>query len=134
MNLIETVSKILGREVTLDEAKTFANVQFGVLAAYLKDKNRTTKSGLDVIQVVDIPVENLSKGILKELSDRELFIDTDEDLGEQIFSGDVFEAVAGEQAELPENSSLRLSPEDIKRIDELAEELGEYELIRITKI
>lgn len=134
MNLIETVSKILDREVTLDEAKTFANVQFGVLAAYLKDKDKTTKSGFDVVQMVDIPVENLSEGILKELSGRESFVDADEDLGEQIFSGDIFETVACEQAELPENSPLRLSPEDIERIDELAEELSEYELIRITKI
>lgn len=134
MNLQETVSKILGREVTLDEAKTFANENFGLLAAYLKTKNKETKSGFDVVQMVEIPVENLSEAILNELSGRESFVDADEDLGEQIFSGDIFEAMACEQAELLENSPFRLNPEDIKRIDELAEELGEYELIRITKI
>ena len=134
MNLQETVSKILGREVTLDEAKTFANENFGLLAAYLKTKNKETKSGFDVVQMVEIPVENLSEAILNELSGRESFVDADEDLGEQIFSGDIFETMACEQAELFENSPFRLNPEDIKRIDELAEELGEYELIRITKI
>lgn len=134
MNLRETVSKILGREVTEAEAIMFANDQFGVLAAYLKDKNKETKSGFDIVQVVEIPVENLSEAILNELSGRESFVDADEDLGEQIFSGDIFEQIAGEQAELLENSPFRLSPEDIKRIDELAEELGEFELIRITKI
>ncbi len=84
--------------------------------------------------MVEIPIENLSEAILNELSGRESFVDADEDLGEQIFSGDIFETVACEQAELPENSPFKLSPEDIERIDELAEELSEYELIRITKI
>lgn len=38
MNLQQTVSKILGKQVSLEEAKEFANNQFGVLAAYLKSK------------------------------------------------------------------------------------------------
>lgn len=37
MNLQETVSKILGKEVTVEEAKTFAQDQFGTLAAYIKN-------------------------------------------------------------------------------------------------
>lgn len=94
----------------------------------------TTKSGFTVIQMVEIPENNLSKRILKELSGREMFVDTDEDLGEQIFSADVFEAIACEQDEMSENSPLRLSDKDLARIDELAEELGEFELIRINKI
>jgi hypothetical protein len=94
----------------------------------------TTKSGFTVIQMVEIPENNLSKRILKELSGRENFIDADTDLGEQIFAGTVFEDIACEQAEMPLNSPLRLSDEDLKRIDELAEELGEFELIRINKI
>jgi hypothetical protein len=36
MNLQKTVSKILNREVSLEEAKQFANDQFGTLAAYLR--------------------------------------------------------------------------------------------------
>lgn len=38
MNLQQTVSNILGKQVSLEEAKEFANNQFGVLAAYLKAK------------------------------------------------------------------------------------------------
>lgn len=37
MNLQDTVSVILKKEVTEEEAKRFANDQFGVLAAYLKE-------------------------------------------------------------------------------------------------
>jgi len=36
MNLQETVSKILGREVSTEEAKDFALNQFGVLTSYLR--------------------------------------------------------------------------------------------------
>ena len=36
MNLIQTVSKILNREVTEEGAKTFALEQFGTLSAYLR--------------------------------------------------------------------------------------------------
>lgn len=38
MTLQQTVSEILNKEVSLDEAKEFANTQFGVLCAYIKDK------------------------------------------------------------------------------------------------
>jgi hypothetical protein len=93
-----------------------------------------TKSGFTVIQMVEIPENNLSKRILRELSGRENFIDADNDIGEQIFAGTVFDDIAGEQAEMPENSPLRLSDVDLARIDELAEEMGEFELIRINKI
>ena len=99
-----------------------------------KFKTMETKLGFNVIRLVEIPEESLSKGILKELSGRETFVDTDEDLGEQIFSADVFEAISCEQDEMPENSPLRLSDEDLKRIDELAEDIGEFELIRFNKI
>lgn len=36
MNLQQTASKILGKEVTIEEAMQFANDQFGILATYLR--------------------------------------------------------------------------------------------------
>lgn len=92
-----------------------------------------TKSGYSVIQMVEIPEKSLSKGILRQLSGREIYTDTDDDLGECVYDGSVFEAIAGEQAEMSD-SPLAMSAEDIAKIDELAEELGEYELVRINKI
>jgi hypothetical protein len=96
--------------------------------------SETTKSGFNVIRMVEIPETFLRKGVLKELSGRESFVDTDEDLGEQIFSGDVFEAIACEQDEMPENSPLKLKQADLAQIELLSIELGEYELVRINKI
>lgn len=36
MNLQQTVSKMMGREVSLKEAKDLANDQFGMLASFLR--------------------------------------------------------------------------------------------------
>lgn len=38
MTLKQTVSKILGYEVTSQRAQLFANEEFGVLVAYIRDK------------------------------------------------------------------------------------------------
>jgi hypothetical protein len=89
-----------------------------------------TKLGFEVLKIVDIPESYLSKGIKRELEGRESFIDTDEDLGEQIFSGDVFEQIA---CEAEEGGCLSLTKAELNYVGKLAEELGEYELVRITK-
>ena len=95
-----------------------------------------TKLGFEVLRIVDIPSTYFSREILSELSDRESFVDTDEDLGEQIFSADVFEQIACEQEEKKECNCLIgiLSDADLKVIDDLAEDLGEFELVRITRV
>jgi hypothetical protein len=92
-----------------------------------------TKSGFTVIQVVEIPVSYLRKGVLKELSGRELYRDTDDEIDEAIYDGSVFEAIACEQSEM-KDSPIRMKPEDLAQVEELAEYLGEYELIRVNKI
>ncbi len=92
-----------------------------------------TKSGFSVIQVVEIPVSYLRKGVLKELSGRELYKDTDDEIDEAIYDGSVFETIACEQSEM-KDSPIRMNPEDLAQVEELAEELGEYELIRVNKI
>ena len=40
MNLTQTVSKILNKEVTEEEAKTFASEQFGTLSTYLRQLDK----------------------------------------------------------------------------------------------
>lgn len=47
MNLIQTVSKILGREVSEDEAKNFALNQYGVLCAFNKKWEEKVKDEKD---------------------------------------------------------------------------------------
>jgi hypothetical protein len=91
-----------------------------------------TKSGFSIIQMVEIPETYLRKKVLKELTGRGILLDSETE--EEVFSADVFEAIACEQAELPDNSPLKLKPEDIAQIDEIATELGQYELVRINKV
>jgi hypothetical protein len=38
MTLKDTVSKILSREVTNEEAKNFADIEYGVLCAYIRSE------------------------------------------------------------------------------------------------
>ena len=93
-----------------------------------------TKSGFNVIKLVEIPESFLRKEVLKELEGRGLYIDLEDDINEEVYSGDIFEVIASEQAELPKHSPFKLSDEDLKQVDTLAEELGEYELVRINKV
>ena len=90
-----------------------------------------TKLGFSVIQIVEIPFSYLRKGVLKEMSGRELYTDTDEGFSEKIYNGEIFEVIACEQEEMSEDSPLKMSAEDLKQVDELAGELGEFELVRV---
>ena len=88
-----------------------------------------TKESFDVVSVTDIPKQCLLPGVLKELRGREMMTDTEFDQDERLYSGDVFEALAGELAEM-EGSPLCPSQEVVDQIDNLAE-IIETELVRI---
>lgn len=62
MNLQETVSKLLNKDVSIEEAKDFALDQFGVLTAYIKSQQN--KNGY--YQIVDISDEGTKMvGVIK---------------------------------------------------------------------
>ncbi len=82
--------------------------------------------------MVQIPENALLDGVIKLLSDRESFIDADKDLNERIYTGDVFQAIAGELAEM-KGSPLIPSKKVVDQINELAE-LIDSEYIQITMI
>jgi hypothetical protein len=97
-----------------------------------------TKESFEVISVTDIPYSSLLPGVIKELNGRELMVDTDDELNEKLYSGDVFEAIACEWAELfkaDENHRqiFRITQEMIDEVDNLAE-IIETELVRIVTI
>jgi hypothetical protein len=92
-----------------------------------------TKESFDVVSVTDIHRDNLLKGVLEELSGRETMKDVE--FNEQLYCGDVFEAIASEWAELikaGENNRqiFKISQEMIDQVDNLAE-IIETELVRI---
>ena len=95
-----------------------------------------TKESFEKISCTDIPNYVLLKGVLEELRGREIMEDLEYD--EQLYSGDVFEAIACEWAELikaDENNRqiFKISQEMIDQVENLAEVI-ETELIRIVNI
>ena len=95
-----------------------------------------TKESFEKVQCTDIPKDKLLEGVLKELQGRENMQDTEFD--EQLYSGDVFETIASEWAELIEADEnhkqiFRITQEMIDQVDNLAE-IIETELVRIVNI
>ena len=69
MNLTQTVSKILNREVTEDEAKTFALEQFGTLSAYLRQLDVECSSSI-FIAFGELLINDLEEGNYKSAINR----------------------------------------------------------------
>lgn len=90
-----------------------------------------TKESFSVISVTEIPKQSLLKGVIKLLEGREMYIDADDSIQEKVYSGDVFEAIASELAEM---SGSHLFPpfEVVEQIDNLAEIIT-TELVRINE-
>ena len=91
--------------------------------------DKFTKESFNVLSITQIPRVSLSKGVLKLLSGRELFIGKDEDCYEVIYSGDVFEVIA---CELNEMEGIP-SQDVIDEIDNLVE-IIETEYVKIIAI
>jgi hypothetical protein len=92
-----------------------------------------TKESFDVVSVTDIPRQCLLPGVLKELRGREMMTDTEIELDEKLYSGDVFEAMASELAEMDKDYILYPSQDVVDQINNLAEIL-ETELVRIVSV
>ena len=88
-----------------------------------------TKESFSVISVTEIPKYSLLNGVIKLLEGREMYVDVDDDIQEKVYSGDVFEAIASELAEM-ENSPLLPAPIVVEQINNLAEIIT-TELVRI---
>ena len=87
---------------------------------------------LNKVTTTQIPQTALSEWVVRQLQGREMFEDTDTDLGERIYSGDVFEAILCEYAEL-EDTPLYPQVENMKQLDELSQ-MVDTEYVQITMI
>ncbi len=75
---------------------------------------------LTTVSMTQIPQGVLLDGVLVQLLGREMFMDTDVDLDEKIYSGDVFEAILCEFAEM-EDTPMYPKEEVMKQLDELSQ-------------
>jgi len=91
------------------------------------------KDVIGKVTISQIPENALVDGVVKALSGREMFNDVDNDLGERLYSGDVFEAILGEDCEMPTNSPLKLNSKTISQLEELVK-IIDTEYVQITMI
>lgn len=92
------------------------------------------KAVLNKVSMVQIPENVLMHGVVKALSGRESFCDVDTDLNERIYTGDVFEAILGENAQLRSGCPMKVHKKVEKQLEELAKLCGKYEYVQVTKI
>ncbi len=86
------------------------------------------------VSMIQISENALVHGVVKALSGRESFVDTDNSLNERIYTGEIFEAILGENAEIPDGHFMKIT--DKKTLDQL-EELAKYcdaEYVQITNV
>jgi hypothetical protein len=91
------------------------------------------KSKFDVVSMTQIPESYLTKGTLKALEGREAFSDTDTELDEKIYMGDVFEAILGENAEMKDSPIAIKNEATLLQLEELSREVT-TEYVQIVKI
>jgi hypothetical protein len=58
MTLEKTVSEILKRDVSIDEAKQFASDQFGLIFTYLREKHREKETRVFVLDASELPEDS----------------------------------------------------------------------------
>lgn len=85
------------------------------------------------VSMIQIPENALLHEVVEELSGREMFNDTDEDLGERIYSGDVFSQIL---EEILQREDTGFSPVPQKVIDQLnfLSQVCDAEYIQITMV
>ncbi len=82
MTLQQTVEDILGRPVTLEEAKDFANDNFGLLSLYLRTKWRLKEMPIDLEEYLEIHYDIVQEITIAESGSDNLVIQTAEEKGQ----------------------------------------------------
>ncbi len=94
MNLQDTVAKILKREVSVEEAKEFANNQFGVLATYLRE-NLSNKIVANKIVANKTAAQKRKDEVVGEILAKA------RDCAERGINNFIYQFVEGERASFP---------------------------------
>lgn len=87
---------------------------------------------LSEVRMIQIPENALLDAVVKHLKGREAFKDTESDLDERIYTGDVFEAIASEYAEVRGKGIPDQYQKVLDQLDELAT-LIDTEYVQIVK-
>lgn len=78
--------------------------------------------------IVDLSKQELSPAILKELEDREVYVDSDDDINEPIYYADVFSAILGEICETIRPSNKTEIIDELTILDNIC---AYYDYVRV---
>lgn len=93
------------------------------------------KSVINKVNMLQIPENALVHGVVKSLEGRESFRDTDSDLNERIYTGDIFVAILGENDQIhDEEHPMKLDKKTVAQLEELATLCNKHEYVQITVI
>lgn len=78
--------------------------------------------------IINLSKEELSPAVMKELEDREVYVDSDDDINEPIYYGDIFATILGEITETVRTAN---TPEVIDELLVLDNICARYEYVRV---
>ena len=127
MNLQETVKKILGYHISQENARKFADEQFGLLCSYVRTHipRQPTKydSVISESTMLEIDEMALTHGVMLELEDKELY----ESKHDAVYLGSVFKEII----EHYEKGEVQFHVKTLKQLRELDKLFGYYTYIRV---
>lgn len=91
------------------------------------------RNNFEIVSMTQIPHTYFLQGVLKQLNGRECFLDTDNDLNETIYSGDIFEAILSEQEEMKGIILEEKNKDVLEQLEYLAKNIS-TEYVQIIKI
>jgi hypothetical protein len=86
---------------------------------------------IDELKVIQLNRKDISKHVLRELNGRQVFIDTDSDLCEFMYYGDVFAGILGEHTE---QTLLSFNQDVIDELLVLDSLCGDYQYVMLLGI
>lgn len=110
---------------TKSEAQKKANMFGGTIEPFGKNY------AIDELKVIQLNRKDISNHLLRELNGRQVFIDTDSDLCEFMYYGDVFDGILGEHTE---QTLLSFNQDVIDELLALQEICGEYQYVMLTGV
>jgi hypothetical protein len=111
-------------------SRSEANKKAKVFGGKVEPFGKKYHTGTDCKMLL-LPQSELSQKLRNELNGRESFIDTDEQLGEQIFGADIFDAIL-EELDGVSNITGRISNELIEELTVLSVLSSNYQYILTT--
>ena len=127
MNLHDTVKKILGYHISQENARKFADEQFGLLCSYIRTHipRQPTKYDSVISDSTMLEIDEMAfvHGVILELEDKELY----KSKHDAIYLGNVFKEIIKDY----EKGEIQFPLKTLNQLRELEKLFGNYTYIRV---